>query len=76
MTMAAAGGFNQAGELIGDGAEDQVVGRGVVEFVNAEAALESGDAVEAVVSFVFADNTPEVVAFNSPFAGVAHRLQV
>ena len=76
MAMVAAGGFNQAGELIGDRAENQVVGRGVVELVNAEAALEAGNAVEAVVGFVFADNTPEVVALDPPLAGVAHRLQM
>lgn len=49
---------------------------GIAKFIDAEAALEAGDAVETVVDFVFLDDAPEIVALNSPFASVAHSFHM
>ena len=54
--------------------QDEVVRRRVAEFFDAEAALEARDAVEAMFRLVFLDDAPEIVALDSPLAGVAHRL--
>lgn len=67
-----ADGFDELSELIRDGLEDEVVGGGVAELGDAEAALEAGDAVEAVVGFVFLDDAPEVVTLDSPLTGITH----
>ena len=50
----------------------EVVGGGVFELRAAEATFEFGDAVKAVLSFVCADNTPKVVAFDAAFSGFTH----
>ena len=69
-------GFNEFGFLVFYRVNDEVVSRKVFELFAAKTAFKEGNAVKTVVFLVLADDTPEIVAANTAFSGVTHRLDV
>ena len=55
---------------------DHVVRMQVLKLFNAKAALELADAVEAMLSLIKAGDAPEILAFDTAFAGVEHSLNM
>ena len=76
MPKAFASGFDDFGNKILGVIDDIVVSRGVFELSATKRTFKLGNTVKTVASFVFTNNSPEVVASDAASARVFHRFKM